>query len=188
MTPTYPYAAPREPQAPVTRKVSAVWVICLLLAYTAAAQFAAGSRLEQLVIDNAEYNQFSSQEILLTFMRVGVLVWSVLASFLQALALRLIYKGIVRGQVPTLRTSWFWVLLGQIPFMLTVLVIGLFLQPSALLVLGEAWLRILFGALAAALYVAIARKAFGARTSRLIVLFVIFTIINSILLVAGSSS
>ncbi|MDP9935648.1 hypothetical protein [Paenarthrobacter nicotinovorans] len=187
MTPSYPSPSHESLQDPGARRINAVWIACLVLAYTAAAQYAAGPRLEQLVNENAEYNQFSSQEVLLTFMRVGVLLWSVVASFLQALALRLIYKFIVGRQVPTLRTSWFWVLLGQIPFMLTVLFVGLFLESEATLVLGQGWLRILFGAIAAALYAVLARRLFGAPSGRLAVLFVISAIINSALLVAGTS-
>lgn len=170
------------------KKINPVWIICLLLAYTAAAQFAVGSGIERLVTKNAEHNQFSSQEVLVTFLRVGVIIWSILASFLQALVLRLIYKGIVKGHGPTLRASWFWVLLGQIPFMATVLIMGLFLQPEALGLLGQAWVRILFGTIAAATYVAAAKKVFGAPNGRLTILFVIVAIINSVLLVSGSSA
>lgn len=187
MTPSYPSPSHESLQAPGALKINAVWIICLLLAYTAAAQYAAGPRLEQLVSENAQYNQFSSQEVLLTFMRVGVLLWSMVASFLQALALRLIYKFIVGVEVPTLRTSWLWVLLGQIPFMLTTLFVGLFLEPAATLMLGQTWLRILFGAIAAALYAVLARRVFGAPNGRLAVLFVISSIINSVLLVAGTA-
>ncbi|MEV7605891.1 hypothetical protein AB0N65_10685 [Paenarthrobacter sp. NPDC089322] len=187
MTPAYP-ATSNQPSPPAVKKINPVWIICLLLAYTAAAQVAVGSGLDRLVAENAEYNEFSSEEVLLTFLRVGVIVWSILASFLQALVLRLIYKGIVRGQSPTLRTSWLWVLLGQIPFMLTVLVMGLFLQPDAIGLLGQAWLRILFGAVGAAIYVGCARKALGASKGRLAVLFAIVTIVNSVLLVAGGSA
>ena len=170
------------------KKINAAWLICLLLAYTAAAQYAAGPGLVRLVAENAEYNRFSSQDVLITFMRVGVLIWSIVASFLQALALRLIYKAIVRGPSPTLRVSWFWVLLGQIPFILTVLVMGLFLEPSATNILGQTWLRILFGAVASGVYVGCARKVFGASNPRLTVLCVIFTLVNSILLVSGQSA
>lgn len=188
MTPAYP-ATSNQPAPAAVKKVNPVWIIALLLAYTAAAQVAVGTGIDRLVAENAEYNQFSSQEVLVTFLRVGVIVWSALASFLQALVLRLIYKGIVRGQAPTLRSSWFWVLLGQIPFMLTVL--GLFLAadaftaPDALGVLGQAWLRILFGAVGAAIYAVLARKTLGAPVGRLAVLFAIVTIVNSVLLVAG---
>jgi len=170
------------------KKINPVWIICLLLAYIAAAQFAVGSGIERLVAENAEHNQFSSQEMLVTFLRVGVIIWSILASFLQALVLRLIYKGIVKGHGPTLRASWFWVLLGQIPFMATVLIMGLFLQPEAIGLLGQAWVRILFGTIAAAIYIAAAKKVFGAPNGRLAILFVIVAIINSVLLVSGSSA
>ena len=179
MTPAYP-ATSNQPAPAAVKKVNPAWII---------AQVAVGTGIDRLVAENAEYNQFSSQEVLVTFLRVGVIVWSALASFLQALVLRLIYKGIVRGQAPTLRSSWFWVLLGQIPFMLTVL--GLFLAadaftaPDALGVLGQAWLRILFGAVGAAIYVVLARKTLGAPVGRLAVLFAIVTIVNSVLLVAG---
>lgn len=170
------------------KKISPVWIICLLLAYTAAAQFAVESGIELLVTENAEHNQFPSQEVLVTFLRVGVIIWSILASFLQALVLRLIYKGIVKGHGPTLRASWFWVLLGQIPFMATVLIMGLFLQPEAIGLLSQTWVRILFGTIAATIYIAAAKKVFGAPNGRLAILFVIVAIINSVLLVSGSSA
>lgn len=187
MTSAFPETSDHPAQQQPT-KVNPVWIICLLLAYTAAAQFAVGSGINRLVTENAEYNQFSSEEVLMTFLRVGVIVWSILASFLQALVLRLIYKGIVRGESPTLRTSWFWVLLGQIPFMLTVLVMGLFVQPDAIGFLGQTWVRILFGAVAAAIYIAFAKKAFGASNGRLAILFVIVATVNSVLLVSGGSA
>ncbi len=174
------------PQSP--KKINPAWIICLLLAYTAAAQFAVGSSIERLVTENAEHNQFSSLEVLVTFLRVGVIIWSILASFLQALVLRLIYKGIVKGRGPTLGASWFWVLLGQIPFMATVLVMGLFLQPEALGLLGQAWVRILFGTIAGAIYIAAAKTVFVAPNGRLAILFVIVAIVNSVLLVSGSSA
>ncbi|MFW0773419.1 hypothetical protein ACLRGI_09630 [Paenarthrobacter nitroguajacolicus] len=187
MTPAFPSTSNRS-ATETPPKINPVWIICLLLAYTAATQYAVASGIDRLVADNAEYNQFSSQEVLVTFLRVGVVVWSFLASFLQALVLRLVYRGIVRGQSPTLRTSWFWVLLGQIPFMLTVLVMGLFMQPEALGVLGQAWIRILFGAVAAAIYIALAKKAFAAANSRLAILFVIITVVNSVLLVSTATA
>lgn len=187
MTSAFPETSDR-PAPHTLEKINPVWIVCLLLAYTAAAQFAVGSGIDRLVTENAEHNQFSSQEVLVTFLRVGVIIWSILASFLQALVLRLIYKGIVRGQGPTLRTSWFWVLLGQVPFMLTVLVMGLFLQPEAISLLAEAWVRILFGAIAAVIYIASAKRAFGAPNGRLGILFVIVAIINSVLLVSGGSA
>lgn len=176
-----------HPTSQSLNKINPVWVICLLLAYTAAAQFAAGSGIERLAAENADQNQFSSQEVLLTFLRVGVIIWSILASFLQALVLRLIYKGIVKGHAPTLGASWFWVLLGQIPFMATVLIMGLFLQPEAIGLLGQAWVRILFGTIAAAIYIAAARKVLGAPRGRLAILFVIVAITNSVLLVTGNA-
>ncbi|MEW1819726.1 hypothetical protein AB0323_02895 [Arthrobacter sp. NPDC080031] len=163
-------SGPAAPQSP--RKINPVWIICLLLAYTAAAQYAVGSSIERLATENAEHNQFSSQEVLVTFLRVGVIIWSALASFLQGLVLRLIYKGIVKGRGPTLGASWFWVLLGQIPFMATVLFMGLFLEPGAQGLLGQAWVRILFGTIAGAIYIAAAKTAFAAPKGRLAVLFV----------------
>lgn len=126
--------------------------------------------------------------MLVTFLRIGVIIWSILASFLQALVLRLIYKGIVKGHGPILRASWFLVLLGQIPFMAAVLIMGLFLQPEAIGLLGQAWVRILFGTIAAAIHIAAAKKAFGAPNGRLAIFFVIVAIINSVLLVSGSSA
>ncbi|GAA5189394.1 hypothetical protein GCM10023346_03820 [Arthrobacter gyeryongensis] len=187
MTSTSPKTSD-QPTRQSLKKANPVWIICLLLAYTAAAQFAVRLGIERLVTENAEVNQFSSQEVLLTFLRVGVIVWSVLASFLQALILRLIYKGIVKGHGPTLGTSWFWVLLGQIPFMATVLIMGLFLQPEAIGLLGQAWVRILFGTIAAAIYVAAAKRIFDATNGRLAILFVIVATVNSVLLVSGSSA
>jgi hypothetical protein len=175
------HAAPQS-----LNNIKPTWIICLLLAYTAAAQFAVRSGVERLATEDAEDNPFSSQEALLTFLRVGVIVWSILASFLQALVLRLIYRGIVKGNGPTLRTSWFWVLLGHIPFMATVLIMGLFLQPEATGLLGQTWVRLLFGTIAAAIYVAAAKTAMGATNGRLAILFVIVAITNSVLLVSGS--
>ncbi|MCZ9880529.1 hypothetical protein [Arthrobacter sp. B2a2-09] len=177
-----------QPTPQSLKKINPAWIIFLLLAYTAAAQFAVRSGIDRLVTENAEHNQFSSQEVLLTFLRVGVIVWSILASFLQALVLRLMYKCIVKGLGPTLGASWFWVLLGQIPFMATVLIMGLFLQPEAIGLLGQAWVRILFGTIAAAIYVAAAKRIFGAPNGRLAILFVIIAIINSVLLVSGNSA
>jgi hypothetical protein len=98
------------------------------------------------------------------------------------------YKGIVKGQGPTLSASWFWVLLGQIPFMATVLIMGLFLQPEAIGLLGQGWVRILFGTIAAAIYIAAAKTVFGAPNGRLAILFVIVASVNSVLLVSGSSA
>lgn len=177
-----------HPAPPSPKGINPAWIICLLLAYTAAAQFAVRSDIERLVTENAEHNQFSSQEVLLTFLRVGVVAWSVLASFLQALSLRLIYKGIVKGHGPTLGASWSWVLLGQIPFMATVLIMGLFLQPETIGLLGQAWVRILFGTIAAGIYIAAAKAVFGAPNGRLAILFVIVATINSVLLVSGNSA
>lgn len=177
-----------HPTPQTLKKLNPVWIICLLLAYSAAAQFAVGTGIERLVTENAEHNQFSSREVLVTFLRVGVIVWSILASFLQGLVLRLMYKGIVKGHGPTLRASWFWVLLGQIPFLATVLIMGLFLQPEAIGLLGQAWVRILFGTIAAAIYIAAAKTVLGAQNWRLAVLFVVVAIINSLLLVSGSSA
>ncbi|MBT8159927.1 MULTISPECIES: hypothetical protein [Arthrobacter] len=170
------------------REISPAWITFLLLAYTASAQFAVGTEIDRLVTDNAEHNRFSSQEVLLTFVRLSVIAWGILASFLQALVLRLIYMGIVKGPAPTLRFSWFWVLLGQIPFIATVIVMGLFLQPEATGLLGQAWIRILFGTIAAAIYIAAAKKLFVAPMGRLAVLFVVVVVVNSILLVSGSSA
>ena len=177
---------PAAPQSP--KKINPVWIICLLLAYTAAAQFAVGSSIERLATENTEHNQFSSQEVLVTFLRVGVIIWSALASFLQGLVLRPIYKGIVKGRGPTLGASWFWVLLGQIPFMATVLVMGLFLEPGAQGLLGQGWVRILFGTIAGAIYIAAAKTVFAAPNGRLAILFVIVATVNSVLLVSGSSA
>jgi len=170
------------------KKINPVWIICLLLAHSAATQFAVGPGIERLATENAEHNQFSSQEVLVTFLRVGVIVWSILASFLQGLVLRLMYKGIVKGHGPTLSASWFWVLLGQIPFLAAVLFMGLFFQPEAIGVFGQAWVRILFGIIAAAIYIAAAKTVLGAQNWRLAILFVIVAIINSVLLVSGSSA
>ncbi|MFB8371789.1 hypothetical protein ACFC25_20770 [Pseudarthrobacter sp. NPDC055928] len=184
-------ANPETSSHPTTqslKKLNPVWIICLLLAYSAAAQFAVGTGIERLVTENAEHNQFSSREVLVTFLRVGVIVWSILASFLQGLVLRLMYKGIVKGHGPTLRASWFWVLLGQIPFLATVLIMGLFLQPDAIGLLGQAWVRILFGTIAAGIYIAAAKTVLGAQNWRLAILFVVIAIINSLLLVSGSSA
>lgn len=184
-------ASPKTSDPPAPRsptKINPVWIICLLLAYTAAAQFAVGSNIERLATENAEHNRFSSQEVLVTFLRVGVIIWSTLASFLQGLVLRLIYKGIVKGHGPTLGASWFWVLLGQIPFMATVLAMGLFLEPEARGLLGQAWVRILFGTIAGAIYIAAAKKVFVAPNGRLAMLVVIVSIVNSVLLVSGSSA
>lgn len=187
MTPASP-TTPDDPAPPSPKKINPAWIIFLLLAYTAAAQFAVRSGIERLVTENAEHNQFSSQEAFLVFLRVGVIVWGTLASFLQALSLRLIYKGIVKGHGPTLGVSWFWVLLGQTPFVATVLIMGLFLPPEAIGLLGQAWARILFGAIAAAIYVVAARTVFGAPNGRLAILFVIVASINSVLLVSGNSA
>lgn len=123
--------ASAHPTPQSLKKINPVWIICLLLAYTAAVQFAVGSGIERLVTENAERNQFSSQEVLVTFLR---------------------------------------------------------LQPEAIGLPGQAWVRILFGTIAAAIYIAAAKKVFGAPNGRLAILFVIVAIMNSVLLVSGSSA
>ena len=52
----------------------------------------------------------------------------------------------------------------------------------------EAWVRILFGAIAAGIYIAAAKTVLGAQNWRLAILFVVVAIINSLLLVSGSSA
>lgn len=179
--------APELTDAP-PRRIGPVWIVCLLLGYSAATQYAVASGIDRLVVENADFNHFASAEGLVTFLRVGVVVWSITASFLQALVLRLIYMGIVKGSAPTLGTSWFWVLVGQVPFMLTVLAMGLFFQSGTVGLLGQAWTRILFGVVAAAIYVVAAKKASGAPNWRLALFGVVVAIINSVLLVAGISA
>lgn len=178
---------PHPPAIETHTKISPVWIIFLLLGYTAATQFAVSTGIDDLIAANAENNKFSSQDSLTVFLHLGVIVWSALASYLQALVLRITYRGIVKGTTPSLRRSWFWVLLGQIPFMLTVASIGFILPPDAVSALGEAWIRLLFGATAAVIYVFAAKRAFGAVTGRLVIFFVIVTVVNSVMLVAGGS-
>ena len=81
---------------PQDRSSRVITVIILLLAYSATVQYVVGPALESLVAQNAQNNQFNDTATLLTVMRVGVVFWVFLVSFLQALSLRLIYKGIVR--------------------------------------------------------------------------------------------
>ncbi|GAA2519035.1 MAG: hypothetical protein Q4C90_01825 [Kocuria sp.] len=173
---------------PQDRSSRVITVIILLLAYSATVQYVVGPALESLVAQNAQNNQFNDTATLLTVMRVGVVFWVFLVSFLQALSLRLIYKGIVRGPAPSLGTSWCWALAGQLPFILTGLSLMLLADGRGIGALGHMGLRIVFGAAAAAIYCALARYAFRPSGARLTIYFFVVTVVNSVLLVAVAAS
>lgn len=166
----------------------AAWVIILLLTYSIATQYSVSSVIDRLVAENADDNHFTDQDSLLTFMRVGVVLWTFLVSFLQALILRLIYRAIMRAQGPRLIISWYWLLLGQIPFMMIVFGFMAFGNRDAAGVLGAAGIRIAFGAVSALIYCLLAHVAFKHSILRLSVFFALVTLVNSVLLVAAPTA
>ena len=175
--------ASEQPTTQPVKKIGAAWIVLLLLWYATAALVAAQPGIDRIAAEAGESSLFSEESTLRILLACGVNIFSILASFLQAVVLRLVYKGLIKGSKPTLRDSWFWVLLGQIPFMLTVYAMGLLHEPAALDALGQAWVRVLLGTSAAGIYVAAAKKTFDASNARLLFLFVVVALINSLLLV-----
>lgn len=163
-------------------------VIILLLAYSATTQYIVGPSLEVLVRQNAAENQFTDAAALLTFMRLGLILWVVAVSFLQAVSLRLIYKGVVRGPTPTTSTSWCWALMGQVPFIVAGLGVMLITDGDGAALMGGLPLRVAFGVISAALYTYFARRAYRAEGARLGVFFFIVAAVNSVLLFAVSAT
>lgn len=176
-----------QPRFRVRQKKTIVTLIITLLVYSATVQRVFSAPLEAIARQRHQDGQIGDLTFLLVFMRLGVIVWVVLSSFFQGLCLRLLYRGIVRGDSFSLSTSWCWVLLGQAPFVIVSVGLLLLGDSDDLGFLGTPASRLMFGAFGALIYCALAHRILRSNIPRLSIFFVVVTIINSVLLVAVSS-
>ncbi|SER59340.1 hypothetical protein SAMN05443377_10387 [Propionibacterium cyclohexanicum] len=169
-------------QAPRLTRMRKVYVAILALFLAALTIAATGSTLEEKSLRLGTDSPFASPQVQLTVLRVASGAWAVLFSLLQAFVLAVLLAAIARVRRPGLGLSWFWVLVGQLPFLVTVAVIQLTAGTQGMTTLTNVSLRVGFGVVSILIYSGLARAALRVQPVRLALFVGVAVALNTALL------
>lgn len=173
-----------ETQASRLSRMEVVYATILALFLGALTIAASGPTLEAISAQLEANSPFASPAVQLTVLRVASGVWAVVFSVLQAFVLALLFGAIARVARPRLGRSWLWVLVGQVPFLVTVAAIQLTAGPPGMTALTIVWLRVAFGVVGILLYSAFARATLRIEPVRLAIFAGVAVALNAALLLA----
>lgn len=172
-------------ERPRLRGIEYAYTIILALFLSALTVAVSAPTLDEVSARLGQDTPFASPVTQITFLRVAAGAWAVLFSFLQALVLAILISAIGRVRRPRVMVSWFWVLLGQLPFLIAAAGTVLFAGPSGTGPLAGTWSRICWGVVGVTVYALLARRQLDVDRRRLALFVGIAVLLNSALLLIG---
>lgn len=174
-----------EAPAPRLSRMEVIYVAILALFLSALTVVASGPTLETVSSRMGVDSPFSSPEVQLSVLRVASGVWAVIFSVLQAIVLAVLLGAIARVPRPRLGVSWWWLLVGQLPFLITVVVIQLTAGAQGMAILANVWLRAVFGVVGVLVYAIFAKATLPIQPVRLAIFTGVAVTLNAALLLIG---
>lgn len=173
----------------INEKKVPLWLIALILVffYGGATLAVASGSISEFVSSNSDNNPFTSIEVYETFIRVIAVCSLVLISFVQALFYRLLLVSLLKTERFSPVRSWFALLFGNVPFIITAYILLIPLFNADVSQLTELSFRIPFSVLSTVIYSLIVNKWVNFSLATGILFVCISSSINILLLLLGAS-